>query len=170
MIKILKKKEEVPFNSNNDEVYEKTSLNTVTELNKKIEEIENNYIEDEFFFENNGVGPVKENTKEEVYTQPQIIDDFELFEIIEGDKNDQLTASSVDKLDDDIANMKDHIVDNAIYHELETEGPTDIAIAFGGSEQKENSTHGKENENKCSRCGSSLIGANGFCPGCGAQL
>lgn len=179
MIKIIRKPKELDHGSNNEEINdyslknnakESAFLNTVAELDKKIEEIEKKNIEDEFFFSNieNQNNIEKNNT--EINTLPHIVDDLELFEIIEQDKDIQLTANNVDKLDDNIANMKEHIVDNAVYQEYKTEVATDVAIAFGGREQKEGSTQGKEEENKCSRCGSSLIGANGFCPGCGAQL
>ena len=44
------------------------------------------------------------------------------------------------------------------------------AIAFGGKEEYENQSQARKDELKCPRCGSSLVGANGTCPGCGAKI
>ena len=49
-------------------------------------------------------------------------------------------------------------------------GPSNEAIAFGGKEQIEHVADKKEDELKCPRCGASLIGARGVCPGCGMKL
>ena len=48
---------------------------------------------------------------------------------------------------------------------------SDSAIAFGGKQKEEESTFAKKDEQKCPRCGSSLVGAmNNICPGCGAPI
>jgi len=49
-------------------------------------------------------------------------------------------------------------------------GPSNEAIAFGGKEQIEHTAEAKQDELKCPRCGASLIGARGICPGCGMKL
>ena len=79
---------------------------------------------------------------------------------------DELEAQAIDK------DKKDDGVDKNEYKGYEDAQKSDEAIAFGGKEQKENreSIKTKNDEHRCPRCGSSLVGATGFCPGCGMKI
>lgn len=86
---------------------------------------------------------------------------------------DDLSIDNIDLLEDNIItqNSVDKNIETNI-KEYQENKPTDIAIAFGGEKQVENlvGVQTKNDELKCSRCGSSLVGANGYCPGCGSAI
>lgn len=136
-----------------------------------INDIENNSINDDFFFDNINFEEKQENSVN--YNLVEIIDtnDEEIIEIIDQNNFSQLTAENINKLEESLQNEKNiNILDNAHYNDYTKEDPSNVAIAFGGKQQIEEKNIAKQNELICERCGSSLIGANGFCPGCGAKV
>lgn len=85
----------------------------------------------------------------------------------------ELSIETIDVLDNNIAiasSIEKTI--NTDIKEYETIGPSSEAIAFGGEQKIENTyaSQAKTEEFKCPRCGSSLIGATDYCPGCGSKL
>ena len=102
--------------------------------------------------------------------------DEEVIETLDDAKID-VTIKSLDNLDtleekSIIREKNDDGIDKNEYKDFEGVQSSNEAIAFGGEERKEKvySTQSKKDELKCSRCGSSLVGSNGFCPGCGAKI
>lgn len=116
---------------------------------------------------------VLENVKNNVES---IDEDEDIIETLDDARID-ITIKSLDNLDDveerSIENdKKDDGIDKNEYKDFEGVKASNEAIAFGGEERKERvySAQTKKDELKCSRCGSSLVGSNGFCPGCGAKI
>ena len=88
-------------------------------------------------------------------------------------KNEKITISNLDSFENSIiANNKNDVLLNSSYKDNISTLPSTEAIAFGGEQQIENtySSQAKNDELKCPRCGSSLVGAKGICPGCGMQV
>ena len=99
----------------------------------------------------------------------------ETIETFEEDERDtsilenKVDNQEIDTLDETVSKQNETNVTKQIqdYKEI---GPSNEAIAFGGKEKIENSAEAKTDELKCPRCGASLIGARGICPGCGMKL
>lgn len=90
---------------------------------------------------------------------------------LEDDTSSYVTTGMVDMVNNSIiekANIK--MVDNSNYKEYENEQTKIESIAFGGEQKINDRVHAKVEELKCDRCGSSLVGANGYCPGCGKKI
>lgn len=146
-----------------------TVKNTFTSKTEEmIEKIERNSIVDDYYFENEVVNEELEtNQKNDI----QILDSNieEIVEIFDQEES-SLSSSSIDYMEEQLKNNEKIIhVDNAKYEQYKQKEASSESIAFGGAKKEENSTHNKNEELKCPRCGSSLIGANGYCPGCGLK-
>lgn len=106
-------------------------------------------------------------------TEPQIKKDIETLDEINVD-NIINSLDEIDKIEKKSikTEKQDTGIDNNEYEEYKAFTPSNEAIAFGGEEKKENtySVQSKKDDLKCSRCGSSLVGAKGYCPGCGAKI
>ncbi len=140
-----------------------------SETEKMIDNIEKNSIVDDYYFENE---IVDEELEKKVEKDTGAIDDNieEIIEIFEQEEN-SLSASSIDTIDEQLRNNENiKHVDNAKYEEYKKREASNESIAFGGKNKEENATHNKNETLKCPICGSSLIGANGYCPGCGLKI
>ena len=128
-----------------------------------IDQIDNNYARDEIVYDDDlQTISVRQN---DIHSQSK--DEIEKLEI------DELSLSNIDYVEDRI--IQDSTEEKKVstnYKEYETVAPSTEAIAFGGEQQIENtySSQAKNDELKCPRCGSSLVGAKGICPGCGMQI
>lgn len=84
------------------------------------------------------------------------------------------SLENIDELEEKsiVQEKNDDGVDKNEYKKYEGAKISDEAIAFGGENLKEEaeSVQAKNDDLKCSRCGSSLVGAKGFCPGCGMKI
>ncbi len=143
--------------------------NTVANENNLIDDIEENIVADEYIFDD------IEEIKEFDVEVPSA-DEFDNNEIVEIDDTisiDNLSLENVDNLEKriEIESSAEKKIETDI-QEYKVEGPSEEAIAFGGKQKIENvdSVQTKNDSLKCSRCGSSLVGANGYCPGCGMKI
>lgn len=97
----------------------------------------------------------------------ETMDDINVDATIKSLENiDELEEKAIDK------EKMDDGVDKNEYKKYEGTKASDEAIAFGGTARKEQvaASDGNDRDLKCPRCGSSLVGANGFCPGCGMKI
>lgn len=127
-------------------------------INNFVEDIESTIINDEFVYDE--PDQIEENQSEEII--PDLVD-------LNGDS--QIKIEDVELLESDLeTNVKQNkkVIENI--EEYKIENVVDENIAFGGKEVKEFKNNTVNDELKCEKCGSSLVGANGFCPGCGAKL
>ena len=100
--------------------------------------------------------------------KPEVKDD-EMVEI--EDEETPTSTAEIDEMEENLEETKDETVEvKQEIQEYEEIGPSMNAIAFGGKEEFENQSEARNDELKCPRCGSSLVGANGTCPGCGAKI
>lgn len=153
----------------NDEKEAKKDNSFLNLTEEKINKMDNPEQIDDFFFDNIEMqSPTDTKTNE--FNNTKAISDDELFDIVDEDIENLRVSSNVDKLEDNLTNDKKVFVENAKYNEYKLDGPSVEAIAFGGLEKKENIVSAKKETLKCDRCGSSLIGANGYCPGCGKAI
>lgn len=146
-----------------------TSSNDNSYENQKIAQIENNINSNYNFIEEfddftsiNIQNSIQENNNND--TSNDIIE-------IDDERNDYITTGMMDTIENSIiekANIA--IVDNSDYKEYEPKQERIENIAFGGEQKIEDRIHAKTEELKCDRCGSSLVGANGYCPGCGKKI
>lgn len=133
--------------------------------NSLISQVENSISQDEYVYD---------EFKEIESTLPPVDTDVNEFKEIDDDINiDEMNITDIDTLEKNIqvetSVDRNVIKDIKDYKEV---GSTNEAIAFGGEKRIENlnAVQTKSDELKCSRCGSSLIGAHGICPGCGAKI
>lgn len=162
----LEKEETKDFDSN----YIPQIVNdNMSNENSFIEKIEDGIISDEYVFDE------VDTIQEQNVTVPTIneFDNNDFIEIDDDISADNLSLNNIDKLEKKIE------VENSVEKKIETniqefkeKEVSEQAIAFGGKQKVENinSVQTKHDELKCTRCGSSLVGAKGFCPGCGAKL
>ncbi|MDE6142345.1 MAG: hypothetical protein K2G03_07045 [Bacilli bacterium] len=143
-----------------DNIEKKSIYNDINEDATKYEEI----VEQIEVLEND-----QKNTK-------STIENNEIIETLDDARID-MTIKSLDNLsvleERNIEKEKnDDGIDKNEYKDFEGVKASNEAIAFGGEKRKEKvySVQAKKDELKCSRCGSSLVGSNGFCPGCGAKI
>lgn len=134
-----------------------------------IENIEKGSIADDFYFENEIVDEELENNRSNVI--PSVDENIEeVIEIFDQEEN-SLSASSIDTIEEQLKSNDNIVrVDNAKYEQYKQREASSESIAFGGTKNEENTTHNKNEELKCPRCGSSLIGATDYCPGCGLKI
>lgn len=134
-----------------------------------ISEIENDIINDEIIYDD-----IQENN--EVLESNNKIENNEndFIEINDDVDINTMSLSEVETLENniEISNTVEKKIEKNIegYKQV---GPSEEAIAFGGKKVIENiySVQTKNDELKCKRCGSSLVGAvNNICPGCGAPI
>lgn len=160
--------------------------------NKDIDNLEKKLINDETFlvFENN-FGCNQENqdfkvdedyfdsdsdyiTDEEVYFDELETDNKnsnEMIELNDDIEDYELNYSAIDNLEENLKeNSKVDIQMVSNKKIVEEDTSSKEAIAFGGEKKIENVPKAKLDELKCDRCGSSLVGSNGYCPGCGKKL
>ena len=96
--------------------------------------------------------------------------DIEELEFVDEDADKNIDISEIEKLDNQTNINKEEKQIEQNFKEIEKEVKVET-IAFGGKEQvSKYSTEAKEDDLKCPRCGSSLIGAKDFCPGCNLDL
>ena len=151
------------LNKNEKEIANVENIN-----NTIIDNIESNIMLDEYVYDD--VDEVYEQ-KEQLEELPTSNDNF--VEIVDDVDINNLSLENMDILEENIKTEnsveKNIIKDEKEYQEV---APTQEAIAFGGEKKIENidSKQTKNDELKCSRCGSSLVGANGYCPGCGIKI
>lgn len=159
-------------NNTNYEIEIKPEINvtpseSVSTNDELINNIEQNISMDEYVYDD-----VKEvyETKEDI-PKPEEQDEF--IEIADDIDINNLSLKNMDELEKNIE-VENSTEKNIIKEEKDFKevGPSTEAIAFGGEKKIENidANQTKNDELKCPRCGSSLIGANGFCPGCGMKL
>lgn len=158
------KKSDFKINSNNS-----NQENVGVEENSFIDKIEENILSDEYVYDD------VEEIKEYDVEVPSV-DEFDNNDFVEMDDDfsiDNLSLENVDDLEKKIE------IESSVEKKIETDiqeygdvGPSEEAIAFGGKRKIENvdSVQTKNDDLKCSRCGSSLVGANGYCPGCGMKI
>lgn len=158
------------INSNSQEfIYNDTDVETTnnvfeSNIDKMIVNVENTIMQDEYVYENT------DNIEEKQATDIANIIPSDI-DFIDDSPLDNINLNNIDALEENIVQeaKKDKEIETN-YQDFKTVGPSTEAIAFGGEEKMENTSRAKVEELKCSRCGSSLVGANGFCPGCGAKL
>ena len=159
-----------------DVVQEVDYLSTVDNM---IKNIEDNAIKDDYFLDDN-VSDFEVNTTIAATDLEKVnqIDSADILDITEEDMleifdkvPESLGADDIDELEKRMVDPNATvIVDNAEYKEIEEAAKSNEAIAFGGDDKRINLVAAKTNEHVCPRCGSSLLGAAGSCPGCGAQI
>lgn len=177
---------------NIDKIYDTTYIKSAKDieiLENKLETDNSNYI-DEINY--NTTSLISNEKNEEIINDNDIIiidEEINFDEIIYDnvetskitDDLIEINEPSIDNLSiNNIETLEDNIIQaNSVEKKIETNiseyreiKPTDTAIAFGGEQKIENiaSVQTKNDELKCTRCGSSLVGANGYCPGCGSAL
>ena len=164
--RLEEKLEKEAINENFDNI--KTTTNEIKEHPKEkfIDEIESNTKDsfvDEIIYE--------ENTQEKntvVDVMKEDIEELEEEPIIQEDI--PISTETIEELDTESdKNTKEKYVETDKQSIVKVE--EDKTIAFGGKELVDKySTETKNDELKCPRCGSSLIGARGICPGCGLEI
>lgn len=164
------------FEKNN--AYKNTTNEYESNIDKLIVNIEKDAIVDEYFdfnldYSNDSV--ISDKVEADSFDiKTQQIEQEEMFEIFDkiNDEDGKFTSDDVKKLEDKIEqDNKIEVADTTNYKEYKEKELSSEAIAFGGEQKIEDKTHSKVEELKCSRCGSSLIGAiNNICPGCGASF
>lgn len=149
-----------------DEEFVNTDVQNTENYNSSlISAIENEIIQDDFVYDEH----------QEVESQFSPVDlEVNEFKELDDDLNvNDLSISDMEKLEENMISEnsieKNISKDIKDYKEFK---PSDEAIAFGGDKQIENinAVQTKNDYLKCSRCGSSLVGSNGICPGCGAKI
>ena len=130
----------------------------VSHINNFADKIEEQIINDNFVYDDEIVVAPKEEKKVEEIIDLNIEELNSLDDLDRLEKDMELRASiNNDREEVNAEEQKSYI--------------SDSAIAFGGKQQQEESTFAKKDEQKCPRCGSSLVGAmNNICPGCGAPI
>lgn len=112
---------------------------------------------------------------DEVVNLSEYTNTSETIETLETDERDTSSINAnvdnkeIDTLDENVSKQNESNLSKQI-QDFKDVGPSAEAIAFGGKEQIEHKTEAKKDELKCPRCGASLIGARGICPGCGMKL
>lgn len=149
------------YNQNRVENIASDFHSTTEEMIESIEQ--NNVIDDIFFLDS----VVPEESTEEIKITEPADDLIEIFDT----PIESLTTSNVQQLEEKMI-IENNIkrIDNAEYKEYELDGPTKESIAFGNGDQINDIKKAKVENLKCTRCGSSLIGATGTCPGCGIKI
>ncbi len=144
-----------------EDFYEKEpKTNEKTEKSILMESLENDIIIDEYDYDDTSY--ISETSKEK--GNPKMV------EILEDIAYDSMNAKNIDNIDNSFSNEKDLKSENSDYKEYKGNQLATERIAFGGENMLENQANSKVNDLKCDRCGSSLIGATDYCPGCGKQI
>lgn len=154
---------------------EPTKNNFVSNIDVKIDEIEKNAISDDYSDQLYLMDKdLKEKEIENSADQAQMLDEEieEFTDIFES--NDIREVGVENKVKEIEVNSNIKVVNNADYKEYQMVGPEVGTIAFGGAtidkRVEQNKTEAKVIELKCPTCGSSLVGSNGTCPGCGHDV
>lgn len=146
-----------------------STINNIVEKDSFIDKIEDGIVSDEYVYDD------AETIKEQDIVVPSVndFDNNEFIEINDDIVADGLSLNGIDKLEKkiEVENSVEKKIETNIQEFKEVEASKE-AIAFGGKQKIENvdSVQTKHDELKCARCGSSLVGAAGFCPGCGAKI
>lgn len=158
-----------------DEVY----VDYLSTVDTMISNIEENAIKDDYFIDDAiSLTEVESTIASTDLQKVNEIDSADLLEITEEDMleifdktPESIGANDIEELE---KRMKDPnsvtIIDNAEYKDVEEEVLSNRDIAFGGESQRIQLAASKSDNHICPRCGSSLVGASGSCPGCGAQI
>ena len=130
----------------------------VSHINNFVDKIEEQIVNDNFVYDDEIVVAPKEEKKVEEIIDLNIEELNSMDDLDRLEKDMELRASiNNDREEVNAEEQKSYI--------------SDSAIAFGGKQKQEESTFAKKDEQKCPRCGSSLVGAlNNICPGCGAPI
>ncbi len=168
----LEKLEKSLESNNNYEINDtipKTSFSNEQNISDIIiDSVESSIMFDEFVYDD-----VKEIVEQDdVHIDNNVSNDV-FYELDDEVEIDNLSLENVDQFEDNI--KKESSVDKSIQadiKEYQEQSASQEAIAFGGEKRIENivSVQSKNDDLTCPRCGSSLVGANGFCPGCGIKM
>jgi len=176
----LENNSDITYIDNLDTFDSKPDNTYVGKTDQMIQNIESNAIKDEYFDIDIPTDFKESNVKVEEIPSNNIVDNpednlemVEIFDTIK-DEDGKFTTNDVDKLENKIElDNKIEVADTTNYKEYKELDSSKEAIAFGGEKKIENAAtlKAKNEELKCPRCGSSLVGAtNGICPGCGIQI
>ena len=156
---------------NNDTIIDNSYKSNV---DKRIENIENNAIQDDVEEQLLMMESNKEVEKVDVMKTEEetIIDSAEIQDLF-GDND--IRFNSIERIDAKVEEASNkNIIDNAEYKEYKEKEKDVSTIAFGGTSQNESiknaRTETKDVDMKCPHCGSLLTGSNGTCPGCGKDV
>lgn len=158
---------------------EELDVDYLSTVDNMISEIEENAIKDDYFIEDNvSVTDVASTIASTDLEKVNEIDSVDLVDITEEDMleifdkvPESLGADEIEELEKKMEGENAvTIIDNADYKEIEEESLSNEDIAFGGDNQRVNLAASKDNGHVCARCGSSLVGVTGSCPGCGALI
>lgn len=151
---------------NNDDYNNKLKIRITNEKNKMkddfIDSIEQKINNDEYVYEEKGTS----KTVDLLNVENQDANNSEA--------NEEDYVLSMDRIDNIEKNvMNNYEVDKTINKDLVEYKQKDVSdreIAFGGKEEVDIVSKAKVDELVCKRCGSSLVGAIGYCPGCNAKI
>lgn len=154
-------------------------IDYMSNIDTMINDIEDTAQKEDYFFEDQVSDVIIATTElatdlekiEEIDNDGDLsISEEDMLEIF--DKVDEtLSTNDIDQLEEIIENKNNiTIIDNAEYKEVEEVQQSAESIAFGGEDNRTKLAASKTSDLVCSRCGSSLVGASGSCPGCGAQI
>lgn len=147
----------------------------ISKIDEKINKIEENSLStdysDELYFKDELEKDVNKDTIQ-TFNKDMIQDD-ELIDLF--GNNIDMQINGIDKIENQIENTSKLDTDNdAEYKEYNNLKKDNELIAFGGSNYDEKvktaKSEAKVNILKCPHCGSSLVGSNGSCPGCGRKV
>lgn len=177
-----------PYGNSYEQIKDASKLNKKfkTNIDKKIEKIETNAIQDDLNDLLYGEELKKEtpkmsqkelekldesnieNLEEDIDTQDQLIEVYDSKDI----RKEGIEAFQ-NKIE---ANTNIQVENNANYHEYKVAQKSLSSIAFGGTNNSSIISNAKTeakniaNDLKCPTCGSSIAGSNGVCPGCGHDV
>lgn len=159
----------------NPEAFEDNfKMNVIDELDHKLIESEYVKINEEDLFAvtdetaNMSIPNQDENRIEDINNDSD--DVMEIIDLSEDTQKKDLDIQDIDNLSNLVAVDSSQIQEISADKIVKQKNKDDVTLAFGGRTQTQESTHSKVDELKCTRCGSSLVGNNGYCPGCGIKL
>ena len=157
----------------------------IDELEKNLSSLNDDLVDSREFLEiDNSLGTFPEKNDEvsideyipdeEIYLAEDNLvesDSNDIIELEDMDEDDNFNYETIDTIENNLKSSSKTEIDLISNKNLFNENQaSEEAIAFGGEKKMEHVPKAKVEELKCDRCGSSLVGANGFCPGCGKQL
>lgn len=155
------------------------NVDYLSTVDTMISNIEENAIKDDYFIDDAvSLTDVEATIAATDLEKVNEIDSADLDEITEEDMLEIFDKTPESFGADDIEELEKRmegpnavtIIDNAEYKDVEEEVLSNKDIAFGGESQRIQLAASKNDDHTCPRCGSSLVGAVGSCPGCGAQI
>lgn len=144
-------------------------------IDKRIDTIEKNAIQDDFY--NELIMLESNNEKKNVEIKDsnednQIVDNYEIQDLFD---NNDIRNNSIETIENKIEEAKNRtIIDNANYKEYKEDEKKLTTIAFGGIEQNDKTEQSamqrKDDKLRCPHCGSELDNNSITCPGCGKNV